>query len=507
MGFEPPHKPTPLELIRLGQLAKFKTVQWRKKCQSSLEDWARECVWDYGFKPARHHLFLIKKLEDVIAGKIDRLMIFMPPGSAKSTYTSEILPPYWFKKFPQSSVIGCSHTGELAQRFGRRVRNKILLKKDVLGYTLDDSNMAASRWETENGGEYFAAGVGGAITGRRADLAIIDDPVKSREEAESETVREKTYEWYKSDLVTRLKPNARIILIQTRWHLDDLGGMLLGEMQKGGDQWEVINLPALAVADDPLDPPRKVGEALWPEWEDKEALERKRKIIGFRDFESLYQQNPQPPGGTYFLEADFLVGGAPVQYPTWCNCVYAVLDTGIKTNQKHDASGLIYFAYNAHNLEQPLTILDYDLFQVEVTLLEHKMSEVYQKLEFFSKQCKAIKGSAGIIIEDKGSGTMLLQQLNNRGLLATAVDSKLVQLGKEARCMNISGYTNTGKIKYSETAYKKTIDFKAKHRNHLLAQIHTFMVGVKDQEDDLVDCLCYGVSSSLGDWQHYGGTS
>jgi hypothetical protein len=468
--------------------------------------WSTECVKDFGFEPARHHKYIIKALERVISGEIDRLMIFAPPGSAKSTYTSELLPPYWLKKFPRSSVIGCSHTGELAERFGRKVRNKILLKQNILGYSLDESNRAASRWETTNGGEYFAAGVGGAITGRRADLAIIDDPVKSREEAESEIVREKTYEWYKSDLVTRLKPDARIILIQTRWHLDDLGGRLLQEMEKGGDQWHVISLPAFAVADDPLDPPRKVGEALWPSWEGADALERKRTIIGNRDFESLYQQNPQPPGGTYFLEKDFLVNDEPVQYPPWCNCVFATLDTGIKTNQKHDASGLIYFAYSENNREYPVTILDYDLFQVEVTMLEHKMVEVYAKLEQFAKLCKAIKGSIGLIIEDKGSGTMLLQQLNNRNLPATAVDSKLVQLGKEARCMNISGYTNTGKIKYSEHAYKKTIDFKGRHRNHMLTQIHSFNVGVKDTEDDLVDCLTYGVSSALGDWQHWGGT-
>jgi hypothetical protein len=335
-------------------------------------------------------------------------------------------------------------------------------------------------------------------------LAIIDDPVKSREEAESELVREKTFEWYKSDLVTRLKPDARIILIQTRWHLEDLGGKLLNEMDKGGDKWTVINLPAFAVADDPLY--RKVGTPLWPSWEDGEALERKRKIIGVRDFESLYQQNPQPPGGTYFLEQDFLVDGNPVQYPSWCMTVFAVLDTGIKTNQKHDASGLIYFSYNPNNRDQPLIILDYDLFQVEVTMLEHKMIEVYTKLEFYAKQCKTIKGHAGIVIEDKGSGTMLLQQLSNRGLLAIAVDSKLVQLGKEARCMNISGFTNTGKVKYSEFAYKKTLDFKGRHRNHMLTQIHSFNIGVKDQDDDLVDCLCYGISSSLGDWHHWGGT-
>jgi hypothetical protein len=491
-----------LDQIRRIRYLRLRRESWKRECRTSLLKWSKECVWDYGFVPAAHHELLIEKLEDVVAGRIDRLMVFMPPGSAKSTYVSELFPPFWFNKFPRSSIIGCSHTGELAERFGRKVRNRILQKADVLGYSLDESNRAASRWETTAGGEYFAAGVGGAITGRRADLALIDDPVKSREEAESELIREKTFEWYKSDLVTRLKPHARIILIQTRWHLDDLGGKLIHEMEKGGDQWVIINLPAFAVADDPME--RRVGEALWPEWEDEEALERKRKILGHRDFEALYQQNPQPPGGTYFLEKDFLdVNGLPVAYPEWCDCVYATIDTGIKSGSKHDATGVIYWAMNQYNKEAPLTILDYDLCQVDVSILIEWIPTVYENLEVYAKQCHARMGSIGPLIEDKGSGTVLLQQCNRKDWLATAIDSKLVQLGKEPRALSVSGYTNQGKIKISDYAYRKTLDFKQRHANHLLKQVFTFNVGVKDQEDDLVDCLCYGIICGLGNFEGY----
>jgi hypothetical protein len=502
MGFEPPSGPSQFDKVRMYQIANLKSEAWRRRCQSSLLAWSTECVHDYGFAPARHHRLIIEHLEKVISGEIDRLMIFAPPGSAKSTYTSELLPPYWFKQFPRSSVIGCSHTGELAERFGRKVRNKILLKAPILGYSLDESNRAASRWETTNGGEYFAAGVGGAITGRRADLAIIDDPVKSREEAESELVRTKTFEWYKSDLVTRLKPDARIILIQTRWHLDDLGGMLLHEMERGGDQWVILCLPAFATADDPLG--RKVGEVLWPDWENKEAIERKRTILGVRDFESLYQQNPQPPGGTYFLQKDFLDEfGRPVAYPEWCDCVFATIDTGIKTGSKHDATGVIYWAMNQYNTASPLTILDYDLAQVDVSLLIDWIPTVYDNLEVYAKQCKARMGSIGPLIEDKGSGTVLIQQCNRNDWICTAIDAKLVQLGKEPRALSVSGYTNQGKIKISDHAFNKTIDFKQRHANHLLKQVFTFNVGVKDQEDDLVDCLCYGIICGLGNIEGY----
>ena len=501
LGFESSR--SQFDKIRAYQRISYKDEQWKRACRKHLLIWANECVRDFGFEPARHHKFLIQKLEDVIAGKIDRLMVFMPPGSAKSTYVSEILPPFWFNKFPHSSVIGCSHTGELAERFGRKVRNKILLKSDILGYSLDESNRAASRWETTAGGEYFAAGVGGAITGRRADLAIIDDPVKSREEAESELIRDKTFEWYKSDLVTRLKPSAKIILIQTRWHLDDLGGKLIHEMEKGGDKWEIINLPAFAMPDDPLTPPRKVNEPLWPEWEDAEALERKRTIIGHRDFESLYQQNPQPPGGIFFQEKDLLVEGEPVSFPEWCTCVFATIDTGIKTASKHDATGVMYWAFNEHNKDYPLIVLDYDLIQVPSDLLIDWIPAVYTKLEEFARQCKAIRGSIGPFIEDKGSGIVLLQQCNRRDMMATAIDVKLVQLGKDARCLNISGYISSGKVKYSKNSYTKTIDFKSRHANHMIKQVHGFNLGVKDQEDDLVDCLCYGVASALGNLELY----
>jgi hypothetical protein len=497
LGFDssrPP--PSPLDKIRSLQRLSYQEEAWKRNCRKHLLAWSTECVQDYGFEPAPHHKFLISKLEQVVSGKIDRLMVFMPPGSAKSTYVSEILPPFWFNKFPQSSIIGCSHTGELAERFGRKVRNKILLKKDVLGYSLDESNRAASRWETTAGGEYFAAGVGGAITGRRADLALIDDPVKSREEAESETVREKTFEWYKSDLITRLKPGARIILIQTRWHIDDLGGKLLHEMEKGGDQWEIINLPAFAIPDDPLG--RNVNEPLWPNWEGKEALERKRTILGHRDFESLYQQNPQPPGGYFFLESDLLVNGEPVSYPAWSDCVFATIDTALKTNSKHDATGVIYWSLNEHFADQPLTILDYELVQVEADLLIEWIPNIYRRLEEFAKVCKARRGSIGTIIEDKASGTVLLQQCSRQNLMATGVDAKLVQLGKDARCLNVSGYVNSGKVKYSEYAYRKTIDHKQRHANHLVKQIHQFNMGVKDQDDDLVDCFTYGIASALG---------
>lgn len=224
----------------------------------------------------------------------------MPPGSAKSTYVSAVYPPWALAQDPSKSIIAASHTAELAERWGRRVRNIVSEHGPTLGYGIAADNQAAGRWATTDGGEYFAAGVGGAIAGRRADLAIIDDPVKSREAADSETMRERAWEWYRADLITRLKPGAAVVLVQTRWHEDDLAGRILaheGDRRDGG-QWEVIRLPALAEMFDPMG--RQPGEALWPEWEDAEQLERKRSIVGPREWLSLYQQRPTADEGTYF---------------------------------------------------------------------------------------------------------------------------------------------------------------------------------------------------------------
>jgi len=225
-------------------------------------------------------------------------MVFMPPGAAKSTYGSILYAPWHLAQHPEHCVIAASHTAELAEKWGRRVRNLIAEHSLILGVGLSADSQAAGRWDTSAGGEYFAAGVGGAIAGRRADLVVIDDPVRSREDADSELVRDKTWDWYKSDLYTRLKPGGRIVLIQTRWHEDDLAGRLLADMAAGGDQWEVISLPALAEQNDPLG--RPVGAPLWPDWEDDEALARKRRAVGPRDWSALYQQRPAPEEGDYF---------------------------------------------------------------------------------------------------------------------------------------------------------------------------------------------------------------
>jgi predicted phage terminase large subunit-like protein len=259
-----------------------------------LHDWAVHALAPGGQRPARHHTEMLRQLAGLAENGPDRLMLLLPPGHGKSTYASVLFPAWFLARHPRASIIAASHTADLAEYFARRVRETIRDQGEALGLSLAREDRAAARWRTAQGGEYFACGIRGPITGRRADLVLIDDPVKSHAEADSPTARNALWNWYRSDLATRLKPGGRIVLVMTRWHQDDLGGRLLDS----DSSWTTLRLPALAEADDPLR--RAPGEALWPEWEDEEALARKRRVVGPRIWNALFQQTPTPDAEALF---------------------------------------------------------------------------------------------------------------------------------------------------------------------------------------------------------------
>jgi predicted phage terminase large subunit-like protein len=263
----------------------------------SLIAWAEQALEPIGQTPARVHRLILAELERLAEGETDRLMLLLPPGHAKSTYASVLFPAWWFARHPASSIITACHTADLAEHFARQVRTVIADHSETLGYGLARTDRATARWRTTNRGDYFASGVRGPITGRRADLVLIDDPIKSHTEADSPGARDALWNWYRSDLATRLKPRGRIVLIMTRWHEDDLGGRLI----HADPSWHLLKLPALAEAADPMG--RAPGEALWPEWEDEAALARKRQSVGSRVWQALYQQNPGPDSNALFLTA------------------------------------------------------------------------------------------------------------------------------------------------------------------------------------------------------------
>ncbi|HVA41038.1 MAG TPA: terminase family protein, partial [Candidatus Binataceae bacterium] len=270
----------------------------RQAIRTSLVDWAGLALAPLGHAPARHHRLLSAELESVGRGQVDRLMLLLPPGTAKSTYASVLFPVWWFTQHPATAVIAAAHAADLAAHFGRRARNLVAEHAPRLGYALARDARAAASWDTDRGGSYYAAGVRGPIVGRRADLVLIDDPVKSQRQADSFAVREQVWEWYRTDLIPRLKPGGRVVLIMTRWHPDDLGGRLLAEQASGGDNWRCLRLPALAEENDPLG--RAPGAPLWPQWESASALARKRATIGERAWAAIYQQSPQSVEGLLF---------------------------------------------------------------------------------------------------------------------------------------------------------------------------------------------------------------
>jgi predicted phage terminase large subunit-like protein len=225
--------------------------------------------------------------------------VFMPPGSAKSTYGSVLFPP-WFMSNASANVLAASHTTELAEKWGRRVRNLVNEHSLTLGISPAPDNQAAGRWALTNGAEYYAAGVGTGIAGFRAKLGLIDDPIRSRQDADSELIRDRIWDWYINDFRTRLVPGAAEILIQTRWHEDDLAGRALQH-----SEWRVISLPAIAEENDQLG--RSLGQPLWGDdsYGYGAQIEELRRNTPARTWSALYQQRPAPEEGDYF-RADWL---------------------------------------------------------------------------------------------------------------------------------------------------------------------------------------------------------
>jgi phage terminase large subunit-like protein len=241
----------------------------------------------------------------------DGIWLFFSPGSAKSTYASVIAPSYIAGRYPGTDIIGTSYAGELAKRFGRRVRHicRSARYQEVFSATLTGDNQAVDAWSLTNDSTYRSVGVLGGVTGNRADVLFLDDPIAGREEAESEVIREKTHAAIKDDLFTRLKPGGKVVGIMTRWHEDDPAGRLLGETWEGqsglwkgtdGRWWLVYCVPLIADADDdPL--ARERGERMWPEWFTDRFVELARGQ-GDRSWNSLYQQKPSASDGNILLK-------------------------------------------------------------------------------------------------------------------------------------------------------------------------------------------------------------
>ena len=250
-----------------------------------------KCVWP-DFVEGSHHRHIADKFNKLASGEINRLIINMPPRHTKSEFASYLLPSWMVGRDPKLKIIQATHTAELAIRFGRKAKNLI----DSDNYTkifqtrLQEDSKAAGRWETSQGGEYFAAGVGGAITGRGADLLIIDDP-HSEQDAMSRTALESAYEWYTSGPRQRLQPGGKIVLVMTRWSTKDLTGMLIkNQSEAKADQWHVVEFPAIM---DHGTRPKPV----WPEYWKLDELEKVQATLPVAKWNAQWMQNPTAEEG------------------------------------------------------------------------------------------------------------------------------------------------------------------------------------------------------------------
>ena len=261
---------------------------------------------------AAHHVLLLQTLQRISATPHGRLMVFMPPGSAKSSYASVVFPAWYLGTGKDRRVILASYGDDLARKHGRRTRQLLRDPRVVatVNAEIRSDSSAAQEFGLTNGGEYMAAGILSGITGNRAHGIVIDDPIKGRAEADSETLRERTFQAYEDDVLTRLIPGGWVCIVQTRWHEDDLAGRLLplswaGESGaikcRDGNTWEVLCLQArCAVQPDPVG--RATGEYLWPQWFD--AAHWAQFEGNKRTWSALYQQVPSPADGTLFRKAD-----------------------------------------------------------------------------------------------------------------------------------------------------------------------------------------------------------
>ncbi|OUJ11832.1 phage terminase large subunit [Acetobacter sp. DsW_059] len=278
----------------------------RAEARAGLEAFTRRTM--AGYRCGAHHRLLCARLDAVARGEITRLMVFMPPRHGKSELISRRFPAWYLGQYPDRQVICAAYSATLAQDFGRTVRNLVASP----GFTalfpavsLAADSAARDTWHTAAGGSYTATGTGGGLTGRGAHLALIDDPVKDRQEAESPLRRQAVWEWYRSVLRTRLMPGGAIVLAMTRWSPDDLAGRLLADMKNGtGEAWEVLSLPAMAEEQETPDAlGRLPGAVLWPEAFAPQALHDLRLAVGEREWSALYQQRPVPAEGHLFSTA------------------------------------------------------------------------------------------------------------------------------------------------------------------------------------------------------------
>jgi predicted phage terminase large subunit-like protein len=373
----------------------------REKSQQDFLTFVKQ-MWP-GFIDGRHHKVMAKKFQEIAAGKTKRLIINMPPRHTKSEFASYLLPAWFLGKFPNKKIIQCSNTAELAVGFGRKVRNLVDSEqygKVFTGVSLRSDSKAAGRWSTNANGEYFAIGVGGTVTGKGADLLIIDDPHSEQEAALASSdpaVFDKVYEWYTSGPRQRLQPGGSIVIVMTRWSKRDLTGKILkAALERDGDEWEIVEFPAILPS----------GKPLWPEFWSLSELEALRTELPLPKWQAQYQQEPTSEEGAIIKRDWWKIWEQ--DRPPPCEFIIQSWDTAFTKNERSDYSACTtwgVFHMNENPDDCHVILLDAFKRRMEFPELKEKALSSYKEYE-----------PDAFIVEAKASGAPLIYELRAMGI-------------------------------------------------------------------------------------------
>jgi predicted phage terminase large subunit-like protein len=398
-----PNLPEAQLLDLYASLEEHEILQKRENAANNFMDFVHK-VWPT-FIDGAHHARMAKAFEKVARGECKRLIINMPPRHTKSEFASYLLPAWFLGKFPHKKVIQTSHTAELAVGFGRKVRN--LVDSDVFHEIFPDVSLradsqAAGRWNTSANGDYFAIGVGGAVTGKGADILIIDDPHSEQEAALAEVnpeIYDKVYEWYTSGPRQRLQPGGAIIIVMTRWSKKDLTGQVIkAATQRGGDDWEVIEFPAILPSSNPL----------WPEfWSLKELMALKDELPN-QKWMAQYMQSPTSEAAAIVKREWWQIWEH--DSPPHCEFVLQAWDTAFEKNNRADYSacttwGVFYQEDDAGVSQANIILLNAFRDRMEFPSLKKKAVEEFKEWDPDS-----------IIVEKKASGSPLIYEMRAMGI-------------------------------------------------------------------------------------------
>jgi len=390
----------PKDSPHIDQIVQLLKADKTERCKDHFLTFVGE-MWT-SFISGRHHKIMADAFERVANGELKRLIINMPPRHTKSEFASYLFPAWFLGKFPEKKIIQTAHTAELAVGFGRKVRNLVntTAYQEIFPTKLSSDSKAAGRWNTHAGGDYFAIGVGGAVTGKGADVLIIDDPHSEQEAMQgSPDVYDRVFEWYGSGPRQRLQPGGAIIIVMTRWSKKDLTGQILANsMKREGDEWEVIEFPALLPS----------GNPLWEEFWSKKELEAIKAEIPVSKWEAQYQQNPTSEEGAIIKREYWKIW--EYERPHTCEYIIQSWDTAFEKSSRADYSACttwgVFFHPDDTGLEVAnIIILDAFKERMEFPELKKTAYRFYHDWQPDS-----------LIIEKKAAGAPLIYELRAMGI-------------------------------------------------------------------------------------------